>query len=332
MGLKHWLADRFGGVRRFGGGGTLLPHEPPPIFHHWLRTHVHPLLHGVGLQDLDAFLIHWLRDGALRSGADAPRFVSIGSRDARTELRLAAALAAAGIERFTIECVESDPLLQSGARAAALSRGLDRHLLPVRADGNTWRARGRYDGVLADGSLEGTARLERLLDEVHRSLADGAWFVVRARIGRNGHLRWPEALLEVQGSFRELPASHRWNHVARRHEEVFQDRNGARLGADGIRAQDVLPELLRRFSVPVFIGFGNIVDAFVGPAFGPNFSPHVTWDRRFIAGVQARDEELLQAGRLTPTRMVAVLSRDDEPARFHARALSPEQCVRRPDG
>lgn len=324
--LTQWLAARLGWGRR-PAPGALLPHELPPIHHHWLRTHVHPLLQGLGVEDVDAFWQHWLLDSASRTGAAAPRFVSLGSGDGRRELRLAAALAAAGFERFTIECVEADPLLQSTARATALARGLDRHLVPVRADGNAWRARGRYDGVLADGCLDRTARLERLLDGVHRSLADGAWFVVGSYIGRNGHRRWPEALIEVQRWFRELPAGHRWNHLLRRHEQVFQDRD-ARLGTDGIRAEHVLPELLRRFSAPVFVGFGNVVDAFVGPAFGPNFSPHATWDRRFVAGVHAHDEALLQQGLLTPTHMLAVLSRDEEAARFHARALSPEQCVR----
>jgi hypothetical protein len=232
------------------------------------------------------------------------------------------------VHDFTIECVEADPLLQSGARATALARALEQHIVPVRRDPDTWRARDRYDGVLADGSLHGVVRLERVLDEVRRALADGAWFVVSARIGRNGHRRWPEALDEVRRLFDELPASHRWNHQLRRHEQVYQDQDARRVGEDGVRAQDVLPALMQRFSLPVFVGFASLVDPFVGPAFGPNFSPNDPWSRGFIADVHERDEALFQEGVLTPTRMLAVLSREDEPVRCHARGLSPERCVR----
>lgn len=159
-------------------------------------------------------------------------------------------------------------------------------------------------------------------------MADGAWFVTSARIGRNGHQRWPEALAEVHRCWRELPASHRWNHHLRRSEQAFTDWDSARIGDDGVRAQDVLPELLRRFSLPLFLGYGNVIDPFVGTAFGPNFAPGNAWDRGFVETVHERDEELLANGTLTPTHMYAVMAREAEPVRCHARGLAPEQCVR----
>jgi hypothetical protein len=181
---------------------------------------------------------------------------------------------------------------------------------------------------MANGSLHQVVRLERLLDEVQKSLADGAWFVASTRIGRNGHQRWPEALAEVHRFWRELPASHRWNHHLRRSEQTFTDWDSSRIGDDGVRAQDVLPELLRRFSLPLFAGYGNVIDPFVGTAFGPNFAPTSSWDSRFVEAVHERDEELLANGTLTPTHMFAVMAREAEPVRCHARGLAPEQCVR----
>ncbi len=331
MGVMRWLADRLAPDRRGSGGPgrQLVAHDEPRIFRHWQRTHVEPLLHELGVADVATLFGHFLRDSASRTGNPAPRFLSLGAGDCRLELRLAKAFVGAGLEEFTFDCVEPDPLLRSRGRAAALAQGLDRHVVGVDADPNTLRIRRRYDGVMADGSLDRVVRLERLLDEVQRALADDAWFVVSARIGRNGHLRWPEALAEVQRVWSQLPPSHRWNHHLRRSQPEFVDWDSSRVGDDGVRAQHVLPELLKRFSAPWFAGFANVVDVFVGTALGPNFSPDAAWDREFIAAVHARDEQLLTSGALTPTRMVTVMAAGAEPVRVHARGLAPEQCVRR---
>jgi hypothetical protein len=181
--------------------------------------------------------------------------------------------------------------------------------------------------VIANGGLDRVRRLERLLDEVRNSLADGASFVAHARIGKNGHQFWPETLDEVQRFWEELPIGHRWNHQLRRSDREFLNWDHSRLG-DGVRAQDVLPLLLERFCMPLFAGYGGAIEAFIGTAFGPNFSPHQPWDRDFIARVHERDEELLQQRKITPTRMFAVMSRDAEPVQHHARDLAPEDCVR----
>lgn len=333
MGVMRWLADRLGAGQAFGSGGPgrqLVAHDVPAIFHHWQDTHVLPLLHEVGVADADTLFGHYLRDSVTRTGGSdrAPRLLSLGAGDCQLELRLAKAFVKGGLREFTIDCVEPNPLLRSRGRATALAQGLDRHVVGVAADCNTWRSKHRYDGVLANDSLHQVVRLERLLDDVHKSMAEGAWFVARARIGRNGHRRWPEALAEVHRFWQELPVGHRWNHRLRRSEQTFTDWDSSRVGDDGVRAQDVLPALLQRFSLPVFAGFGNVVDPFVGTAFGPNFVPGNAWDRDFIEQVHLRDEELLANGTLTPTHMFAVMARDAEPVRCHAHGLAPEQCVR----
>ncbi len=328
----RWLADRLAPGQPSGPGGPgrqLLAPAPPAIGRHWEAVHVAPLLQELGSPDAASFFCHWLLDSVRRTGSAAPRLLSLGAGDGQVELGVARAFAAAGVTAFTIECVEPHPLLRARLRALALAQGLDRHLIGIAADCNDWRRPHRYDGILANGSLHRVVRLERLLDAVRHALADGAWFVTRARIGRNGHRRWPEALAEVAQLWPELPPSHRWNHVLRRHEERFTDWDSGRVGDDGVRAQDVLPELLRRFTAPVFAGFGNLIDVFTSAAFGPNFAPGNAWDRAFVAHVHARDEALLRDGALQPTHMVAVWSRDHEPVRAHARGLAPARCVRR---
>ena len=333
VGLIQWLADRLRPGRRGSTSGPLLPYEVPAIADHWQAVHVLPLLHEIGAADPDTFFVHHLLEGASRTGSARPRFLSIGAGTCDVEMRLAASFLRAGVREFTIECLEPNPLLLARGRATALARGLDQRVVQVRGDCDNFRSRGhrdRYDGVLANGSLHNLRRLERTLDEVRSSLADGANFVASARIGRNGHQCWPEALREVQRFFGELPVGHRWNHLLRRSEQDYVDQDQSRLHGDGICAEDVLPALLERFSMPVFAGFGGAIEPFVGRAFGPNLVPHVAWDRDFIARVHDNDETLLMAGKLTPTRMFAVMTAGDAATPTYARGLAPADCVRAP--
>ena len=65
--------------------------------------------------------------------------------------------------------------------------------------------------------------------------------------------------------------------------------------------------------------------------FEHNFDPGKEWDLRFIDKVQAIDEANLKAGRIAPTHMIAVMTRDRDAKPRIYKHLSPEFCLRRPD-
>ena len=101
-------------------------------------------------------------------------------------------------------------------------------------------------------------------------------------------------------------------------------------GFEGVRAQDVLPLVVRRFRFELFLPFANLIDPFIDRAFGYNFDPAKDWDRNFIDRVHARDEQEILAGRIKPTHMFAVM-RLSKPSRVSFwRGLTPEACVRQP--
>jgi hypothetical protein len=159
-------------------------------------------------------------------------------------------------------------------------------------------------------------------------VADGV-FIASDMIGRNGHQRWPEALRIVRDFWQELPEPYKRNRVLGRQEDEFLDWDSSTDGFEGIRAQDILPLLVERFGFELFFGFGNVIDPFVGHAFGPNFDADRTWDRDFIDRVHERDQTALLHGDVTPTHMLAVMTRrrDDRPRRLW-RHLSPSFCLR----
>ena len=111
----------------------------------------------------------------------------------------------------------------------------------MQGDFNHWEPSCEYDSVLASHALHHVVNLEGLFKQVHAALAPKGQFIVSDIIGRNGHLRWPEALEIVQEFWQELPPAYRYNRMLRRHEESYINWDCSKEGFEGIRSQDILP-------------------------------------------------------------------------------------------
>src|SRR5437763_9862673 len=147
-------------------------------------------------------------------------------------------------------------------------------------------------------------------------------------IGRNGHMRWPEALTIVNEYWEELPASYRYDRQRFLQLDGFENWDCAKEGFEGIRAQDILPLLVQRFSFDIFLAFANVIDPFIERSFGPNFSIERDWDRTFVDRVHARDEDALAAGHIKPTHMFAVLRNGSGVADSFVGNVLPAQAIR----
>jgi SAM-dependent methyltransferase len=304
-------------------------HDLPPIFHYWSNTHLLPMLREVGIPGIDGFFVDALEACASRAEGTA-RLVSLGAGNCDTEVRLALLLKERGVRNFTLECVDINQQMLERGRGLASVSGVQREVLPIPGDLNHWTPARAYHAVIANQSLHHVLELESLFDAVRGSLvADGA-FIVSDMIGRNGHQRWPEALEIVREFWPELPDPYKHNRLLDRQENEFLDWDSSQDGFEGIRAQDVLPLLVERFGFELFFGFGNVIDPFVGRAFGPNFDADRAWDREFIDRVHQRDQTALLLGQITPTHMLAIMrrGRDDRPARIW-KHLSPTFCRRK---
>ena len=299
-------------------------HDLPPIFHYWSNTYLRPMLEEHGFSNPDEFFAKFLSEGAARSGARVPTFLSVGSGNCDTEVRVAKLLRERGLVDFTIECLDLNASMLRRGLEMAQREGVAAHIHTVEGDFNRWEAGRLYDGIMANQSLHHVVNLEGLFARIKRGLAPGAAFIVDDMIGRNGHKRWPEALTEVRRFWRELPRTHRYNRQLSRYERAYINWDCSTAGFEGIRAQDILPLLSERFHFHLFVGFANVVDVFIDRAFGHNFDAETEWDRAFIDRVHAFDEAALMAGSLTPTHMIAVLGVDPAPSPVYSRGISPQ--------
>lgn len=302
----------------------------PAIFHYWSDKYLRPKLEKFGFSNPDQFFAHFLEKAGVDAGGKIARFASLGSGNCDTEVRVAKLLADRSYKNFVIDCVDINQTMLDRGAALAAAEGVASHIAPMVGDFNDWRPAYRYQAVMANQSLHHVMQLENLFAAVERNLETGGRFITSDMIGRNGHMRWPEALQIVREYWQELPEAYRYNVQLRRMEEEFIDWDCSVEGFEGIRSQDILPLLVERFDFEFFLGFGNIVDPFVDRSFGPHFDAQSEKDRQFIDRVHLRDEEEIASGRIKPTHMMAVLRHRSHAGELQCSGLAPKRAIRYP--
>lgn len=307
-------------------------HELPEIFHYWSNKHLRPKFEVCGFSHPDTFFSLYLEKTLNRDLSRPRRFISIGSGNCDTEVRVAKLLLEKGHSNFTIECLDINADMLRRGKTLAEESGVGAQIIPLKGDFNAWYPQHKYDAIVANQSLHHVLKLEHVFDAIQDGLLPDGRFITSDMIGRNGHLRWPEAKEIVDEFWEELPESYRYNQQLKRHEQKYLDRDCSVDGFEGIRAQDVLPLLADRFHFEFFAAFANAIDPFIGRSFGHNFNVQADWDRNFIDRIHARDDAEIIAGRIKPTHMFAVMGNERSSDPYFLGGLDPESCVRHPTG
>jgi hypothetical protein len=311
-------------------------HDTPPIYDYWADTHIRPKLNSViEVDTVNGFYVEHIRQRAAGTAPQNARILSLGAGDAELEVQIAQQLLSSGLGTFRMECLELSPILIARANQRIHEAGLGGHVAMVQADLNSWSpaaaAGQRYTAVLASHILHHVVELESLFDNVAVAIGDTGVFLTSDMIGRNGHMRWPEALALVNALWETLPKPLRYNHISGQTDDAFQNWDCCSPGGfEGIRAQDILPLLVKRFRFEKFLAFGNLPDMFCDRMYGPNFDPGIPAHTRFIDSVEQLNALLLELGVLKPTKMYAVISSRGAGITRIWKNLSPQFCVRDP--
>jgi SAM-dependent methyltransferase len=290
-----------------------------------------PLLAELGIGGLDELWEQHIIEQCERRAPEPARLVSLGAGNGEGELPLAAKLAERGHTNLELLLLELNPVMIERALALAAELGLGDRVRAEQADLNTWTAPGPADIYIASHSLHHVVELEHLYDEVARSIDPQGVLLVNDMVGRNGHVRWPEAGQILRGVWANTPERYRYNHFRHAFDAEYPDVDCSTEGFEGIRAQDVLPLLLERFHPDVFVAFGNVIDPFIDRVYGHNFDRDEPADTALIDTVARLDDAALELGVLTPTHLIASFRAQPVTCRYPGRR-SPEQSVRLPDG
>ena len=301
-----------------------------PIYHYWMAKHIRPRVAEVfNVPGALPFYAHFAAEALQQPGA-ARRIVSLGAGDCAHEINLIKKLLEMGLTDFVVDAIEISPLRFERARASAEKEGVQRHLNLIEGDLNDWTTDQKYSAIIAKDTLHHILALEHLFDSVHDVLEQDGVFLTTDMIGRNGHMRWPEALEIIQGMWRFMPDHYKRNHQLKRVEEVYENWDCSKNSFEGIRAQDILPLLTEKFTFRGFLGFGNLPDIFIERGFGHNLSVDDPHDTGFIDFLEQLNTLLIDLGYLKPTMIFGLMSRrklDAPPPRCY-RHWTPEFCCR----
>lgn len=305
-------------------------HNLPEIYHFWSHRYVRPKLLACGYQDVDDFFLQNILDVARRDPATRHRVASIGAGNCDLEVRLAVLARKVGVDNLLFHCLELNPhMIERGEELARQEGVADLFEFEV-IDIDHWQPQGPHGVCIANHSLHHIVELEQLFAKIQQAIGDDGVFLTNDMIGRNGHMRWPEALKYVDKIWREMPRRYKYNHQLSRWEDELENWDCSKEGNEGIRAEDILPLLLESFHFESFMAFANIIDVFVDRSFGHNFDPTLQEDLDFIERVADLDEEKLDSGEVKPTHLVAAMRARPVAEPKVYRHWTPEFCVRPP--
>jgi SAM-dependent methyltransferase len=303
----------------------------PPAFRYWAQSYNLPKLNSLGFGSKADFLVEPITGFCSQHPDQVVGIVSLGAGNCYQEAQIAARVLAEGHKNFRIDCIELNPHMLERGKQFAAEAGVATNLRFVEMDINDWRPTpGSYQVCLALQSLHHFSELEVIFEKVRTSLATKGVFLVDDMIGRNGHMRWPEALVYCEFIWNRIPDRYKWNHQLGRFEARYVNWDNSEGFFEGIRSQDVLPLLMEYFHFEVFLPDLNITERFTGRAFGPNLDLERHEDRGFVDRVALLDEYLLDRGIVKPTYLLARLRTEPVDQFTCYRHWTLEHCVRRP--
>lgn len=236
--------------------------------------------------------------GRLRNLADRHgrlRVLSLCSGAARIEAQMAAELG--GAVHWSLLDLNADLLGLAGAQFPA-DVGVDL----IEADVNELRAAAaqRWDVVLCVSALHHVVELEHLMAFCHASLRPlGEFWSIGEYVGRNGNRLWPEARGPADALFAELPERLRRNQHLGRVDTRLPDADCSVASFEGIRSEDILPQLARWFE-PVSVYRRNcMLWRLMNMAYSDNYDLQAEEDRQWIGRAVQAELDVFRCGART---------------------------------
>jgi len=303
-------------------------HDLPEIFHYWSSRHLAPKCVSLDFSDPNNFYIQYIEQIAAQYPGRGCEILSVGAGNCDTEVALAKLLLERNIQNFTFNCLDLNPHMLERGKQIVSENQLQSYFDYLETDINGWKVDQKYQIIIANQSLHHFVELEVLFDKTYDALDDDGYFLSNDMIGRNGHMRWPEALEIILALWATLEDRHKWNHQLNQFEAQYENRDCSTEGFEGIRAQDILPLLIKKFKFHRFLAFSNLINVFVDRSFGPNFDVNNAEDCYFIDFVAKLDDYFIESGKIKPIQMIAAMTRHQSaPVRIY-KHLSPEFCIR----
>lgn len=303
-------------------------HDLPGIYHYWSEKFLTPKLQQADINGVNELYLRYMRAACRQQKT---LFVSMGAGNCEFEIMLAKRLIDEGCDTFVFECIDINTAMLERGRTLAESTGVVQQFIFSEYDINSWQPKAGCSVMMANHSLHHFAELEMLFDKIVYAIGREGVFITNDMVGRNGHMRWPEALTKVHKIWRTMPDRYKYNHQLKRYEEMYENWDCSKESFEGIRSQDILPLLVKKFNFEFFLAFNSFIGVFIDRGFGHNFDPDNAEDRAFIDRVGEIDEASIASGVLKPTQIIAVMrcGTINESLKYHS--IDPIKAIRWPN-
>lgn len=251
-----------------------------------------------------AMLIHE-RTGAFLNGhvedrlnalPDA-RFLSLGSGPGGMELGFAQ-----NAPHAKLVCMDLNGGLMQLGRQRANELGLNMEF--VEADLNIVDLPvGEFDVVYCAAALHHLIELERLAEQITRTLRPNGELITVDVVTQNGYMMWPETRKIVRALWTTLPPRFRVNHTADvkpRLDDAIWEADTSQYGMECVRSADILPVLDSAFEVQAFVPYFSISRRFLDTMYGPNYDLSAPLDKALVDWIWALDRHYLDTKTLRP--------------------------------
>jgi SAM-dependent methyltransferase len=282
----------------------------------------------LGVSNFEQLCVQYILRHSQEHPEERVEVISLGAGNAEIEIRIAQQLREHDFNRYRIDCIDLSPdMLQRGEKSAA-KQGFRERFHFVEVDLARWQPDRRASIVIAHHSLHHIVELEAIFGKIKAAIGNTGYFLTSDMIGRNGHMRWPEAPEVVQEIWKTMPDRYKYNHQLRRFEKEFENWDNSKVGFEGIRAQDILTLLVKNFYFESFIAEGNLPDIFVERSFGHNFDIRNPEDIAFIDRVAMMNDQQIDQGIIKPTQVIAAMRAQPGSPLWCYKHWTPEFCVR----
>jgi ubiquinone/menaquinone biosynthesis C-methylase UbiE len=241
--------------------------------------------------DMTGHILHRL------NAHDGVRMLSLGSGPGGLECGFAARAPTA-----EIVCMDFNPKLLELGRTRAASGNLN--VTFVQADLNLVELPlVEFDVVFCHAALHHVIELERLVDQIKRTLRKNGVFITVDVVTRNGYQMWPQTRDVVRPLWRTLPEQFRVNHTAyddpRADEDIWEVNTSAD-SMECIRSEDILSVLTDRLVNECYVPYFSISRRFFDTMYGPNYDLSQALDSALFEWIWELDRYYLNSQRLPP--------------------------------
>lgn len=278
-----------------------------PIFRYWRDREVENNHPDEAVTTVDQLFYGYVASECAKRPDDTIHIWSLGGGDTQSEIRIGALLKEKQIDNFVFHILDSQPKKLRKQRTMIVS-GLELNEKFDIHEGEleNWPTDSPCDFVVADGSISSAKDPEALLDRIRRACEGGAVLLMTDRIGSSTPLS-PAASDAIGAIFGDLSEKQRKNKVEGSTDDEFKDR---RESEDDSTTKLLAALLEDRFEFELKLTGGNLIEALVGPEYGPNFKPKEPDDCKIVDQLAALDQRIISSENLAPRFLVAVLRTD----------------------